>query len=212
MSLSALVTLYALVGVGAALARLGARRAWRSRSSDALLLLLLWPLIGPFCLMRLQGGAAEREVAFLVAWQRARHTPLGPLLPDAETAKKLAAKVRLCARKVEEIDRISIRPEFHEQDALARLAALRARGASDSAIATAASRVHNIRRLRALRDRFAHRLDEIAELSMQLSTQAEVLRLAGAMDAADAHLVGELLARLEELDSEPHDDPGDPPA
>jgi hypothetical protein len=214
MSLSALATLYALVGVGAAMTRLWSRIQPRSRRGDALLLLCLWPLFGPFCLVRLQGGTGqretEREVALLLALQRARDTPLGPLLPDAETAKELCIKLRLRARKIDEIDAISSRPEFDEQDALARLAALRARGASESATATAALRVQNIRRLGALRDRFAGQLDEIGELILQLSTQAEVTRLAGAMDSSGAHLVAELLARFDELDSAFYDTPDDP--
>lgn len=207
MSVTVLAVMYGLVGTACAVARASFRMQPTGRLSDAALLLLCWPLFGPFLLLRLHGDTAEREVAFLVALRRAENTPLGAILPDASTARQLAARLRVAAGKVDEIDAILRRPEFDEDDALARLGALRARSASETATSTAALRVQNIRRLRSLRNRFANELDEISELLMQLSTQAEVVRLAGSADASSAELVRELLLRVEGLDAVLDDDP-----
>jgi hypothetical protein len=213
MTLSALLAIYAVAGTGCALVRLAWRGQpggqWRDRWFDAVFLLLVWPLHGPFLLMRLHEGAADSEVAFLVALRRAGDTPLGSVLPDAGTARALATRLRVAAAKVEEIDQILARPEFSEPDAQRRLHALEARQASECAISTATMRVQNIRRLRALRNRFANELDEIGELLMQLTTQAEVVRLAGAPTGAEpwSELVRELVSRVEGLDQMLDDDP-----
>lgn len=207
MSVAVLATMYGLVGVACAVARVSWRMQPSGRIGDAALLVCCWPLFGPFLLLRLQGDTTGREVAFLVALRRAENTPLGSVLPDADTARQLAARLRVATRKVDEIDGILLRPEFDEEDALARLSALRARAASETATSTAALRVQNIRRLRALRNRFANELDEISELLMQLSTQAEVMRLAGSADASSTELVRELVLRVEGLDAVLDDDP-----
>jgi len=213
MSLGALMVLYGLAGLGCAAARM----VWRSpgRLADALLLVLLWPLYGPFLLARLGPGesrVADSEVAFLAALRRAGQSPLGGLLPDESTVRALGARLRLAARKVEEIDALLLRPEFAEKDARQRIGALQGRSASACAISTATMRLHNILRLRALRDRFAVELDEVGELLLQLCTQAEVVRLAGV--PADAGLPGsvgellsELVSRIEGLDQVLDDDP-----
>src|SRR5256885_471674 len=69
-----------------------------------------------------------------------------------------------------------------------------------SALAHTGVRVQNIRRLRLLRDRFVRELDEVRELLAQLTTQAEVVRLAGVADDSAASLVRELVYRVEGLD------------
>lgn len=207
MSLAVLATMYLLVGLACATARVFWRLHPSGRIGDALLLLFLWPLFGPFLLLRLQGDTTQREVAFLLAMRRAENSPLGAILPDPDTAKQLAVRLRVATGKVEEIDGILLRPEFDEEQAVTRLSGLRARDASETAVSTAALRVQNIRRLRSLRNRFANELDEISELLMQLSTQAEVVRLAGSADASSTDLVQELVLRVEGLDAVLDDDP-----
>ncbi len=207
MTLPSLAMLYVVVGTGCAMARLAWRPHPRGRVADAVLLLALWQLYGPFLLLRLQDGTSESEVAFLLALRRAGDTPLGGVLPDHATAKALAGRLRVAAGKVDEIDTILTRPEFCEDDAHKRLSALRARGASETAVSTASMRLQNIRRLRSLRNRFANELDEIGELLIQLSTQAEVVRLAGSPDESSAELVRELVSRVEGLDEMLDDDP-----
>ncbi|ACY12910.1 hypothetical protein [Haliangium ochraceum] len=258
MSLDALLCLYAVVGAGCVLAAHHAQRSQRlrgahatraaTRAIDAALLGLLWPLYGPLLLLRErdgEGGAHVEdsavpdtsEVTFLSALRRARHTPLGAVLPDEATAQALARRLRVAAAKVREIDALLAQPAFDEEAAARRLRTLRERedqrrGASAAAggtadpapsaplsLSTAALRLQNIRRLRALRHRFASELDDVGELLIQLTTQAEVLRLAGpaspSAGAAGApwgdedagELVRELVSRVEGLDEMLDDDP-----
>ncbi|HEY3353619.1 MAG TPA: hypothetical protein VGQ83_10245 [Polyangia bacterium] len=211
MRLAELTLLYAIVGAGCAAAALVRGRGSRAaRAGDAVLLFGLWPLYGPFLLLSLRGedhGAEGREVAFLVALRRAAATPLGRLLPDERTVRALGQRLRVAAAKVAEIDALLGRPEFSADDALARQRELTARGASDTVLATAGSRVQNIRRLQAMRDRFRRELDEVNELLCQLTTQAEVVRLAGAPDASSEELCREIVNRVEGLDQMLDDDP-----
>jgi hypothetical protein len=235
MSLMPLAALYAAVGAGcvvaywAALGRAATSAGPRRMAvADAVLLGFLWPVYGPFLLMRGDedapvGGTATgpeaREVAFLSALRRARQTPLGAVLPDEATARALAQRLRVAAAKVAEIDGLLAQPVFDEDDVRRRLDELTARAASDWAVATARMRLQNIHRLRALRHRFAAELDEVGELLVQLTTQAEVLRLAGpaasgggpggSMDAPGdvAELVRELVSRVEGLDQMLDDGP-----
>jgi hypothetical protein len=106
----------------------------------------------------------------------------------------------VAADKVREIDGLLERPEFDEGRASARVLELEREGSS-SALGTAKSRVQNIRRLRHLRDRFARELVDVEELLAQLTTQAEVVRLAGVPDSETRDLVQEILSRVEGLDS-----------
>lgn len=215
MKLAELGALYLLCGVGcAALAMLRPAPPW-TRACDGLLMVLLWPLYGPFVLARQSSGEPEgssNEIAFLAALRRAAGTPLAALLPDSATARALARRLRVAAGKVQEIDGLLGRQEFDEREALARQRELRERRASECAQSTLAIRLQNIRRLRSLRDRFARELDEVSELLVQLTTQAEVVRLAGAPDADARELVQEIVSRVEGLDRMLDDDPTPPPA
>jgi hypothetical protein len=210
MRLAELGALYLLCGLGcAALAALRPAKPW-TRACDGLLMTLLWPLYGPFFLSREAGSepeGAESEIAFLAALRRAAGTPLASLLPDPATARALARRLRVASGKVDEIDALLSRQEFDEREAVARQGELRQRGASECAQSTVAIRVQNIRRLRSLRDRFARELDEVRELLVQLTTQAEVVRLAGAPDPDARELVQELVSRVEGLDRMLDDDP-----
>lgn len=210
MKLPELAVLYGFVGIGCAIALHVRQARGERRAGDTLLVTILWPLYGPLLLARLQDrdhGAVASEVAFLVALRRASRTPLGSLLPDESTVRALARRLRVAAGKVGEIDGLLARPEFSETQALARLEELRAKSASETAQSTASIRVQNIRRLRAMRDRFARELDEVRELLAQLETQAEVVRLAGAPDASTTDLVRELVSRVEGFDRMLDDDP-----
>jgi len=209
MRLAELGSLYALVGVGCALV-VALRPAHRShRVLDAVLMMAIWPVYGPFLIARWSeaDGSMDSEVAFLATLRRAQGTPLAALLPDERTVRLLATRLRVAAGKVDEIDGLLRRPEFDERDALRRVEELQSKGASDNARSTASIRVQNIRRLRSLRDRFARELDEVGELLKQLETQAEVVRLAGTPDPGARDLVQEILSRVEGLDHMLDDDP-----
>lgn len=203
MKLIELAALYGLVGLGCSVAVLVCKPGGQRRWIDAMLMAGLWPVLGPFLLASARGldePHADGEVAFLVALRRAQGTPLATLLPDQAAARALARRLRVAASKVREIDELLRRPEYDAKHAMARHAQLHDRGASDCALSSAAMRLHNIRRLQALRDRFARELDELGELLVQLRTQADVVRLAGAPDAEARDLVLEIISRVEGLD------------
>jgi len=210
MRLTELAAIYGLVGLSCAVAILVHRRARGAALADAVLLTALWPLYGPFLLLRPQAqeeGAGRAEAAFVQALRRTRGTPLGALLPDEAAVHVLGERLRVAGGKRAEIDALLARPEFSEPAAVRRLEELRRREATECALAAAAIRLQNIRRLRAMRDRFARELDEVGELLDQLTTQAELVRLAGAADPSSTELVRELLSRVEGLDQMLDDDP-----
>ncbi|MBI5478284.1 MAG: hypothetical protein HY906_05470 [Deltaproteobacteria bacterium] len=222
MRLAELAAVYLLVGFGCAVASLVHRRgsgaagaagdhaSGPGRAADALLLAVLWPLYGPFLLLKLKGAdhaGTGAEATFVVALRRARGTALGALLPDESTVHGLGQRLRVAADKIAEIDGLLGRPEFSEPATVTRLEELKRRDATECALAAAGIRLQNIRRLRAMRDRFARELDEVGELLEQLTTQAELVRLAGSADASSAELVREIVSRVEGLDQMLDDDP-----
>jgi hypothetical protein len=188
MGLPELAVLYAAVGAGCAVVALATGRA-----GDAPLLLVLWPLYGPFALARGSAGPSGRGAADPAS-------PLGVLLPDARTMADLERRVEDGRRRAEAIKSLLSRPEFCEAEAGARLAQLEAEAAGPSALALARSRVDNIRRLVALKKRLERELEEVAGLLIQLKAQAEVVRLVGAHDPTNRELVRELASRVEGLD------------
>jgi len=206
MKLLELGVLYALIGVGCAVATFVRSPADRAaRVTDAVLVAGLWPVYGPFLMLQGRVGflgpaPTDSEEAFLAALRRARGTPLAVLLPDETQARALAARLRVAAGKVAEIEALLQTPEFSERDALQRQRELNDRGASECAQSTAGLRLQNIRRMRALRDRFARELDEVGELLAQLRTQADLVRIAGGPDPGSRDLVDEIVSRVEGLD------------
>jgi hypothetical protein len=199
--LTSLLVLYAIIGCVAAMLAFGQGRM--GALADAALLLLFWPLYGPFYLMQNQRKDAvpsDREAAFLAAIRRASGTPLGSLLPDWPTARALARRLRVAGRKVQELDTLLERPDFSESGAAARLSSLETSRASATALSSAGMRLGNIRRLHSLRNRFARELDEVGELVVQLTAQAELLRIERTAEPSGNELVAELLSRVEGLD------------
>lgn len=207
MRLTELVLVYGLVGVGCVVAVFVRSPASRT-PLDGLLLFAMWPLYTPFALMSFGAGAHRasprlaansRAGAFVAALDRARSTPLAELLPDAAAAAALSERLDNAESRVAEIDRLLDDPDFDEAAAAERRAAFEAAGDRFGA-STAASRIQNIARLRRMRDHYDRELRQIEELLSQLRTQAEVVRLAGAMDDGTRDLVVDLIARLEGLD------------
>lgn len=187
-------------GVGAVMA-LVASAKWRVGAVDALLLLGLWPLYAPV----LAGGGGDdasdpRERALIDATRRASGTPLALGLPDEARARALVRRVRDGRQRLEELDRVLARGDLDEPAALARVAALEQSCAHPGAIATAQRRVQTIRKLRALRERFAGEVEQADEVVTQLTAQLELVRFAGTADDTAAELAADLCARVEGLD------------
>jgi hypothetical protein len=132
MGLVELAILYAGVGTGCAVVALV-----RGRARDAPLLLVLWPLYGPFALSR----------------------PPPPPQSSAAIASLLA------------------RPEFCQ-----------------------AAGLETVRRLAAIEKRLRDELEQVGSLLIQLTAQAEVVRVVGAGEPTNRELVRELAARVEGLD------------
>jgi hypothetical protein len=197
MSLGMLGLGYAGIGVLVTIA-IAAARGMPS-ALDAMLTVTMWPLWGPLALARdVRGTNDPREQALLGALARAQASPLASVLPDAESARVLASRLREASMRLGELDAVLARPDFDPVTASHRAKDLAARGAT-AAAATAELRVVTLGHLRTLRERYRAELDEVHELIAQLVTQAELLRLQPDATHGSSELVRELVARVEGL-------------
>jgi hypothetical protein len=186
------------LGLGALIALVLAITLRRQKTSDMMLTVVLWPLWAPLVIAQRHSlGDDEREL--LSALSRAQSSPLAQVLPDAETARVLAARLREATERLEELDALLDRPDFDPVAVETRVKELAARGAN-AAAATAQLRVRTLGQLRSLRVRYRSELDEVHELIAQLVTQAELVRLQPSIAKSSADLVNELVARVEGLD------------
>jgi hypothetical protein len=178
---------YAVVGAVAALVSMvaGGRRSL----ADALLLLVVWPIYAPFVVTRGSGPTVAGPTGH----------PLGAVLPDRATLAAVERRLSVAHQRVADIERLLARPELDEGTARARLDRLEAAASSTGATAGARSRLASIERLRALKARFEREIEQVAEVLIELETQAELVRLAGAEDPAMADVLRELGARSESL-------------
>jgi len=194
MSLSAIGLGYLAIGALTAVAIAGFKR--RLAVGDAVLVALLWPLYAPLSLGRTPPERGESEL--LAALSRAKASPLAGVLPDAESARVLGARLREAGGRLADLDEVLARPDFDPATAERRASELAARGAT-AAAATAQLRVKTLAQLRALRERYRSELDEVGELIAQLVAQAELVRLQPAIAQTSGELVRELVARVEGL-------------
>jgi len=186
---------YLAIGTAVAIAAAAVRRI--RTPADALLLVGLWPLWGPLAFARPTVDHREREL--LSALARAQASPLAQVLPDAESARVLAARLREASMRLVELDQVLARPDFDPAVVERRAKELTARGAM-AAAATAQLRVRTLGQLAQLRERFRRELDEVDELIAQLVAQAELVRLQPSIAHTSGELVRELVSRLEGLD------------
>jgi hypothetical protein len=185
------------LAVGAAIA-VTASVLRRCRSAgDALLLVGMWPLWAPLTLAR--SDTDHREQELLGALARAQASPLASVLPDADSARVLASRLREASVRLIDLDAVLARPDFDPAAAEQRAGELTARGAL-AAAATTRLRVRTLGQLRTLRERYRRELDEVHELIAQLVTQAELVRLQPAIAHTSGELVRELVNRVEGLD------------
>ena len=166
-------------------------------ATDALLLVGMWPLWAPLTLARSETDHREQEL--LAALAGAQASPLASVLPDAESARVLASRLREASQRLVELDAVLARPDFDPEAAERRAAELLARGATTAA-ATTRLRVRTLGQLRTLRERYRRELEEVHELIAQLVTQAELVRLQPSIAHTSGELVRELVNRVEGLD------------
>lgn len=185
---------YLAIGVFAVLAVSALRGA--PKLGDALLTIVMWPLWAPLALAR--DPQDHREQELLGALARAQASPLAAVLPDAESARVLASRLREASQRLAELDDVLSRPDFDPATASLRARDLERRGALQAA-ATADLRVKTLGQLRTLRERYRSELEEVHELIAQLVTQAELVRLQPAAAQSSSELVRELVSRVEGL-------------
>ncbi|HET7501393.1 MAG TPA: PT domain-containing protein [Kofleriaceae bacterium] len=166
--------------------------------ADAVLLVGLWPLYAPLSLPGPRAGTHHREAELLAALARAKASPLAAVLPDADSARMLGARLREAGARLAELDEVLARPDFDPAAAGRRADELAGRGQA-AAAQTARLRVRTLGQLRALRERYRSELDEVGELVAQLVTQAELVRLQPAIAHSSGELVRELVSRVEGL-------------
>jgi hypothetical protein len=194
MTLGVLGIGYAGIGVATVLVIAIARGV--PTLADALLTVTMWPLWGPLAFAR--DPKDHREQELLGALARAQASPLASVLPDAESARVLASRLREASQRLTELDEVLARPDFDPVKAEQRASELASRGAM-AAAGTAALRVRTLGQLRTLRERYRSELEEVHELVAQLVTQAELVRLQPAAAHSSSELVRELVARVEGL-------------
>lgn len=184
------------LGVGIAVAIVTAITRGVPSVTDTLLLVTMWPVWGPLTVVR--ADLDHREQELLGALSRAQSSPLASMLPDSDSARVLASRLREASVRLTDLDTVLARPDFDVGHAEARARDLTARGAI-AAAQTAELRVRTLGQLRTLRERYRSELDEVHELIAQLVTQAELVRLQPAIAQSSAELVRELVARVEGL-------------
>lgn len=187
------------VAIGAVLAIALATTRRRLSAGDAIFLVALWPLAAPLLLGGHRHDDDPGAAELISALARAQASPLAAVLPDAETARVLASRLREAGARLADLEQVLARPDFDEREAQRRASELDARGAT-SAAATAQLRVRTLAQLRALRVRYRGELDEVRELIAQLVTQAELVRLQPAIAHSSGELVRELVTRVESLE------------
>ncbi|AUX44296.1 hypothetical protein SOCE26_057600 [Sorangium cellulosum] len=213
MSLRDLAALYLLAGLACAVAVYRASLEGRRRAAlSAALCVPLWPIWAPIALTstsaRGEGGERPRAASTAAAARvqgalregvdACAGTALEALL-SREAASRIEAEVARAAARHAELDALLRRGGFDEAAAAERVAALERGGAGGRALATAHLHLDNIRRLRAMRDRDARALEELADLVHALRTQLVLARFAGSSVEGASGIVSEVWARVEGL-------------
>ncbi|WP_437565930.1 hypothetical protein [Sorangium sp. So ce542] len=214
MSLRDLSVLYLLAGLACAVAVYRASRdrgdARRRAALSAALCVPLWPIWAPVALTAGRGAASDRpdggagtaaarvQGALREGVSACAGTSFEALL-SREAAARIEAEVARAAARHAELDALLRQGGFDEAAAAARVAEIERGGAGGRALATAHLHLENIRRLRAMRDRDARALEELADLVQALRTQLVLARFAGSSVEGVGGIVSEVWARVEGL-------------
>ncbi|WP_437284123.1 hypothetical protein [Sorangium sp. So ce406] len=209
MSLRDLSVLYLIAGLACAVAVYRASPGDRRRAAlSAALCVPLWPIWAPVALTARRaepGGtpgtsaaAARVQGALREGVSACAGTSFEALL-SREAASRIEAEVARAAARHAELDALLRQSGFDEAAAAARVAEIERGSAPGRALATAHLHLENIRRLRAMRDRDARALEELADLVQALRTQLVLARFAGSSVEGVGGIVSEVWARVEGL-------------
>ena len=209
MSLRDLLVLYAVVGVGCAIAVLRRSPAGGGRGfGSAVATFFVWPLWAPFALGSPPprrpppgtGGDVVRRIerALAEAVDSVAGTPMAEVFP-ARAAARITEQVTKVAAHMEELSALTSRAAFDAKASAEHLRDLEARGASDRTMATARLQHESLTRLQQLRASDAQALDELADLLEALRAQLLLARYAGSSAEGAGAIVSEVWARLEGL-------------
>ncbi|WP_437274577.1 hypothetical protein WME90_25345 [Sorangium sp. So ce375] len=216
MSLRDLAVLYLIAGLACAVAVYRAARpdghGARRAALSAALCVPLWPIWAPVALTagrgesgaRPGGAGGEAAARVLGALREGVSACVGTsfeALLSREAASRIEAEVTRAAARHAELDALLRQSGFDEGAAAARVAEIErgGGGAGARSLATAHLHLENIRRLRAMRDRDARALDELADLVQALRTQLVLARFAGSSVEGVGGIVSEVWARVEGL-------------
>jgi hypothetical protein len=211
MSLRDLAILYLVAGLACAVAvyRSSAESGPRAAAAAALAV-PLWPIWAPIALtssrsaavasVRLgtAAAAARMESALREGVEACAGTAFEALL-SRDAAARIQVEVTRAASRHAELDALLRRDGFDDVAAASRVAELEHARASSRALATARLHLDNVRRLRAMRDRDARALEELADLIQALRTQLVLARFAGSSVEGVGGIVSEVWARVEGL-------------
>ncbi|XXX72395.1 hypothetical protein WMF30_32585 [Sorangium sp. So ce134] len=209
MSLRDLTVLYLIAGLACAVAVFRASPEGRRRAAlSAALCVPLWPIWAPVALTarRAEPGGGPGTAAAAARVQGALREGVSACagtsfeaLLSREAAARIEAEVTRAAARHAELDALLQQSGFDEAAAAARVAEIERGGAGGRALATAHLHLENIRRLRAMRDRDARALEELADLVQALRTQLVLARFAGSSVEGVGGIVSEVWARVEGL-------------
>jgi hypothetical protein len=209
VSLKDLLVLYAIIGLGCAVAVLRRAPTAGVRSvSSALATVLVWPLWAPFALggpsrtpaRRAQGSASVTRIeqALAEAVAAVAGTPMSDVFSQ-KVSSRIAAEVARVAARLEELSALTSQVAFDAHASARHLKDLETRGVRERTMATAKLQHDNLTRLQQLRAADAQALEELAELLEALRTQLLLARYSGSSADGAGAIVGEVWARLEGL-------------
>lgn len=209
MSLRDLAILYLVAGLACAVAVYRSSTESRPRAAAAAALAVpLWPIWAPIALTSSRAAvasvragtaaAARMESALREGVDACAGTSFEALL-SRDAAARIQAEVTRAASRHAELDALLRREGFDDVAAASRVEELEQTRASSRALATARLHLENVRRLRAMRDRDARALEELADLIQALRTQLVLARFAGSSVEGVGGIVSEVWARVEGL-------------
>ena len=200
--------LYALIGIAVGLAL--ALRARQRRVLLFLVGLFFWPVFAPFLLSPgkpprqppLPAQDARVQAAqdrILKALARLDGLAEEVVAPEMARVRGLAGAMGAMSRRIAEMDELLAGPELSEPAARAALQDLAARGVpeKDQRQESVRARLHNIERLRAMRDRTREDLERILYKLEEMSTQLHLLKFAGRPENEVVRAIKEIAESVE---------------